>query len=259
MIQPSAEAKLVFGQIRHTRLRPVTNAFSYKVFSLLLPLRTLGQREFPGKLCRRNRFGLFSFHDADHGDGRASALGWLDEQLRNTGITDADGEVWLQTFPRVLGYVHNSASFWFCHRKDETLRAIVVEINSNHGTRHCYLLENEGDLLRWGAELRAKKVFQVSQLSKIEGDYRFRFLRTTRNEKGAAVERIVSHVDYHDNDGPLITASISGTVKPLSDGRLAWAFFRYPLMTLAVFARIHWQTLKLLVRGAPYYGRSGTL
>lgn len=257
MTDLSAEPRLVFGQVRHARLRPVKNAFSYKVFSLLLPLRTLGDHDFGSKLCRRNRFGLFSFHDSDHGDGRSSALEWIDAQLRDAGITDADGEVWLQTFPRVLGYVHNSASFWFCHRKDEALRAIVVEINSNHGTRHCYLLDNGDDTLRWGAELRAKKVFQVSQLSRVEGNYRFRFLRTIRSEQGAAAERIVSHVEYHDNDGPLISASVSGTVKPLSDIRLAWAFFRYPLMTLAVFARIHWQTLKLLLRGVPYYGRSG--
>lgn len=257
MTHTAAQAQLVFGQVRHTRHRPIRNAFSYQVFSLLLPLRALGKSDFASKLCRRNRFGLFSFHDSDHGDGKTPALEWIDEQLREAGITDADGEVWLQTFPRVLGYVHNSASFWFCHRKDESLRAIAVEINSNHGTRHCYLLDNDGSPLRWGAELRAKKVFQVSQLSRIEGDYRFRFLRTIRNEKGAAVERIVSHVEYHDNDGPLISASISGAVKSLSDLRLAWAFVRYPLMTLAVFARIHWQTLKLLIRGVPYYGRSG--
>ena len=257
MKQPSAEVQLVFGQVRHARLRPIKNAFSYKVFSLLLPLRSLGDGDIESKLCRRNRFGLFSFHDSDHGDGRTPALQWIDAQLQQAGITDADGEVWLQTFPRVLGYVHNSASFWFCHRKDGALRAIMVEINSNHGTRHCYLLEQDGGIVRWGAELTAKKVFHVSQLSRIEGDYRFRFLRTTRDEQGTAVERIVSNVEYHDNAGPLIRASISGAIKPLSDLRLAWAFFRYPLMTLAVFGRIHWQTLKMLVRGVPYYGRSG--
>ena len=250
--------QLCIGQVRHSRLRPAMNAFSYGVFTLMLPLRAIGDGPLGSKLCARNRFHLLSFHDRDHGDGKTPLLPWIETLLRTEGIADADGEIWLQTFPRVLGYVFNPVSFWFCHRQDDTLRAILVEINSNHGTRHCYLLENEGDMLRWGAELQAKKVFQVSQLSKIEGDYRFRFLRTTRSEQGAAVERIVSHVEYHDNEGLLISASISGEVKPLSDLRLAWAFFRYPLMTLAVFARIHWQTLKLLVRGVPYYGRRGT-
>lgn len=248
------QPQLGIGQVRHTRLRPARNAFAYPTFFLLLPMRSL--RAGVATALPHNRRGALSFWDADHGDGRADSLAWLEQLLQAEGIHDADGEVWLQTFPRILGYVHNSASFWFCHRKDGALRAVLAEVNSTHGTRHCYLLE-DGGALSWGAELRAAKAFHVSQLSTIEGGYRFRFLRTTRVEDGEPVERIVSRVDYHDDAGLLIQASISGNVEPMSDRRLAWAFFRYPLMTVGVFARIHWQAFKMIVRRVPFYGRSG--
>ena len=116
---------LSMGSVRHQRLRPAANTFSYGVFTLMLPLRTLGDGGLSSKLCSRNRFNLLSFYDRDHGDGKSPLLQWLDTLLRGEGITDADGEVWLQTFPRVLGYVFNPVSFWFCHRHDGALRAIV--------------------------------------------------------------------------------------------------------------------------------------
>ena len=115
----NAEPLLGFGQVRHTRLRPRRHAFAYGTFFLMLPMRTLAQGDRNSALAV-NRRGAISFHDVDHGDGRSAeqggALAWLDGLLQAEGIDDATGEVWLHTYPRVLGYTFKPVSFWYCHR-----------------------------------------------------------------------------------------------------------------------------------------------
>ena len=100
------------GEVRHTRLRPIHHAFRYPTYFLMLPLRSLAKAEAnmhahaaEASTLVRNRRALLSFYDRDHGDGRSDALAWLLELLASQGVNDADGEIWLQTYPRVLGYV----------------------------------------------------------------------------------------------------------------------------------------------------------
>jgi DUF1365 family protein len=226
---------LGLGRVRHTRLRPSHHAFDYATYFLLLPMRSLAAGA-PTELAI-NRAGLMSFHDVDHGDGRSAAQGgalaWLDELLLQEGITDATGEVWLHCYPRVLGYTFKPVSFWYCHAADGGLRAIVAEVNNTFGERHCYLLDQP----RWGQELVASKVFHVSPFCAIEGIYRFRFMRTA--------DRTVARVDHDDALGPLIQTSVSGTLMPATRTAQQRALWRFPLMTLMVMARIHWQALQL--------------
>jgi len=250
----TARAMISMGSVRHQRLRPASNVFSYGVFTLMLPLRTLGDSALGSKLCSRNRFNLLSFHDSDHGDGKTPLLLWIDQLLLSEGITDADGEVWLQTFPRVLGYVFNPVSFWFCHRHDGALRAIVCEVNNTFGERHCYLLDS-GGVMQWGQSHTASKVFHVSPFCAVDGSYRFRFMRTLQNIKGANTERIVARIDYHDAQGPLLLTSVSGKLRALNDVRAAQAFLRYPLMSFGVIARIHWQALRLFIKRVPFFSK----
>ena len=248
------QALLSMGRVRHTRLRPAQNTFSYGVFTLMLPLRTLGGAALPSRLCSRNRFNVMSFYDRDHGDGETPLLQWIDQLLKSEQVDDADGEIWLQTFPRVLGYVFNPVSFWYCHRSNGELRAIICEVNNTFGERHCYLLDT-GGVMPWGVSLTAKKVFHVSPFCAVEGSYRFRFMRTTQTIDGKDIERIVARIDYDDNEGPLLLTSVSGVLSQLSNASATEACLRHPLMTFGVIARIHWQALRLFIKRVPFFSK----
>ena len=244
---PQPQALLGFGEVRHARLRPVRNAFAYRTYFLMLPMRTLHREGF-GALAH-NRVAALSFYDTDHGDGRGAAQGgalaWLDALLASEGIHDADGEVWLHCYPRVLGFTFKPVSFWYCHRADGTLRAVLVEVNNTFGERHCYLLDQP----QFGVEWHADKVFHVSPFCPVEGRYRFRFMVTPD------WQRTVARIDYDDASGPLLQTSVSGRLVALDAASVRRALWRYPVMTLGVVLHIHWQALKLFIQRAPFFGK----
>jgi DUF1365 family protein len=277
-----ATALIGWGQVRHTRHRPAHHAFAYPTAFLMLPMRSLvlegireqglaPTRELSHELVSStdrdilwerapareseptalaiNRRAWFAFHDADHGDGRPAetggALAWLDALLNKEGIHDATGEVWLQAFPRVLGHAFKPVSFWYAHRADGSLAAIVAEVNNTFGERHCYLLPEP----QYGQTMLAHKVFHVSPFCDVQGEYRFRFMRTQHNGQ----HRIVARVDHGDADGPLIDTSWSGVLEPATAAALRRVMWRFPLLTLGVVARIHWHALLLWLKKVPFW------
>ncbi|KQV90382.1 hypothetical protein ASD15_24090 [Massilia sp. Root351] len=245
--------QLCLGQVRHKRLRPVRNAFSYGVFYLRVPVHALAAGVPALRWFSRNRLNLLSFHDADHGDGAQPLHAWIGGLLQRHGVHDADGAVWLQTMPRVLGYLFNPVSFWFCHRADGSLRAVLCDVRNTFGERHLYLLENGGAIAN-GALLQAEKAFHVSPFLPLRGSYRFRFVRAQRGaEPGAGGDRHLACIDYLDGPELALSTSISGTAQPLSDGAVLRACAMHPLLTLAVMARIHWQALRLWCKRTPFF------
>ncbi len=277
-----ATALIGWGQVRHTRHRPAHHAFAYPNAFLMLPMRSLAlegireqglahtrepshelvsstdrdilwerapARESEPTALAINRRAWFAFHDADHGDGRPAetggALAWLDALLNKEGIHDATGEVWLQAFPRVLGHAFKPVSFWYAHRADGSLSAIVAEVNNTFGERHCYLLPEP----QYGQTILAHKVFHVSPFCDVQGEYRFRFMRTQHNGQ----DRIVARVDHGDADGPLIDTSWSGVLEPATAAALRRVMWRFPLLTFGVVARIHWHALLLWLKKVPFW------
>ena len=239
--------QIYFGSVTHARLRPRRNAFRYRVFFMRLPLSQLERIRKP--LFSVNRWNLFSFHFADHGarDG-SPPLPWIRKLLERERIENADGEVVLQTFPRVLGYVFNPVSFWLCHDRNGGLRAIVCEVNNTFGEHHNYLLTHaDGALIGPEDVLETRKVFHVSPFCEVAGKYAFRFSSTA--------SRCHVKIDYDDPDGRLLLTSIRGRASAFSVGGLLRAFLLYPWMTLGVMARIHWQALKLWIGGVPFVAK----
>jgi DUF1365 family protein len=250
----AADILIGHGQVRHVRLRPARHAFDYAAYFVLLPMRHLQSKMRQPESTNTdalalNRPGLLSFYDADHGDGRSpeqgGALAWLESLLVEAKVQDADGEIWLQTFPRVLGYTFKPVSFWYCHRQDQSLAAIVAEVHNTFGERHCYLLHEP----KWGITAQADKVFHVSPFCDVSGHYQFRFMRTLVN----GTERIVARVDHSDKEGPLIQTSQSGKLVPATANEIRRTFWQYPLWTFAVVMRIHWHALLLWLKRVPFF------
>ena len=243
-------ARIGFGEVRHRRLAPIEHEFAYPTCFLMLPMRSLRRQADPA--LARNRRAPFGFRDADHGDGRADSLAWLDDLLAGAGIGDADGEVWLHCIPRVFGLAFKPVSFWYAHRADGSLAAIVVEVNNTFGERHCYLLAGTG--LGFGRTLSAAKVFHVSPFCETRGDYAFRFMRTDLaacDGRGRTAVRVELHVD----GAPMLLTSVSGRIEPLTAATIRTALWTLPAMTLVIVARIHWHALKLWLKKLPIVGK----
>ena len=235
---------LYSGKVFHRRYETTGHAFVYPALFLCFPLSR--RRELAGGLMGYNRFNLFSFHEADHGDG-VDALAWIRGLLRKEGLDlYADGEVWLQTQPRILGFVFNPVSFWYCHDRAGTLRVVVAEVNNTFGERHLYRL-TAADLGAIGPRtvLSCRKVFHVSPFFPVEGEYRFR--------PGQQGDRRTVAIDYLRGGRPALKTVVTGLARSLTTSSLLKVLFEQGWSTLLVVLRIHWQALKLWRKGAVFH------
>jgi DUF1365 family protein len=165
---------IVDGAIGHRRRRPVVNAFRYPAFCLRLPLSRLA--ELPSRGIALDRRGAIAFHERDHGPRDGSPLlPWIRARLAREGV-DADGEVVLHAFPRMLGYVFNPVSFWVAYDRRGAVRAVLAQVNNTFGEQHEYLVAHaDRRPIRDGEPLEARKVFHVSPFCDVRGRYAFRF------------------------------------------------------------------------------------
>ena len=159
---------------------------------------------------------------------------------------DADGEIWLQTQPRILGFVFNPVSFWYCHDHNQQLRAVVCEVNNTFGERHCYLLTAADQaVISAASPLHCQKMFHVSPFFPVDGEYRFRFHQQD-NKRTVAI-------NYWHNQQLRLKTVITGSAMPLSPANLVKTFARLGWNTALVVSRIHWQALKLWRKGAVFH------
>ena len=229
------------GKVLHTRLRPRRHRLSYRVFALLLDLDEL--ETMRSRVLGVARPGRLGFRAADHGDGVTPLREWAAGLLADAGIDWDGGRIELLCYPRMLGFVFNPLTVWFCRSRSGELRGILYEVHNTHGERHTYVLPAHLS----GGEVRheAPKAFFVSPFMPPDCLYRFRI-------EPAEKDVVVSIIE-HDSDGPLLAASFTGERQALSDRALLALLLRYPLMTLKVVAGIHWEAAKLLAKGFRFF------
>jgi len=230
---------LYAGRVTHRRLRPRHHRLGYKIFQVLLDLDELPDLDRRLRLFSRGRFNLFGFYDRDHGDGAGDLRVYVRRVLDEAGIAFDDGPVRLLCMPRMLGYVFNPISLFFCHARSGDLVAILYEVNNTFGQRHSYLFPVHGadSVVRH----ECAKAFYVSPFMTMDMDYAFE-----AEPPGARVSTVIRG---SDDDGLLITAAFAGERSELSDAVLLRAFVAHPLLTLMVVAGIHWEAIKILLKG----------
>jgi DUF1365 family protein len=232
------ESCLYRGEVMHRRLRPFGHRFVYRVFSLLVDIDRLPKLGL--RLLSHNRFNLFALHDRDHGPRDGSPLRpWVERELRAAGIALEGGRIFLHCFPRLLGYVFNPISIYWCYGAEGRLRAVLCEVKNTLGEQCTYVLPagKPGPL----RATRAKTMY-VSPFIAMDARYRFRL-----DDPEACLKLVIAE---SDRDGPLLLATHTAQRRALSDRTLLGAFLAFPFLTAKVIVAIHWQALRLWLKGA---------
>ena len=232
------------GRVIHRRHGARTHRLEYRVFSLFLDLDELGELDKRLRPLNYNRRGFFSFHDRDHGTGDGGSLkSWVADQLSDAGMTDTGGPVCLLCYPRVLGYVFNPLSVYYCYTSAGRLQALIYEVGNTHGERHCYLIpaSEENGMVQHACD----KKFYVSPFLPMDCRYNFR-----ARLPGKVLSLLIRETR---NSEPVLDAWFTGQHRSLSDRTLLRLGLRLPLLTLKVIAGIHWEALKLWLKGLPVY------
>lgn len=236
-------AAIYRGEVVHERLRPKHHKLRYRVFSLLVDLDQIAELGQSFRLFSHNRFNLFSFHDRDHGPGDGHDLaGHIRALLAQAGLADYGARILLLSYPRMLGYVFNPLSVYFCLDGAGRIGAVAYEVSNTFHERKTYLLAAEGG---GGGSLYQKcaKSFYVSPFNTARGAYSFHIQPPD--------ERVGIGVALRDEQGPLLRAHFAGAREPMSERTLAKLALRYPLMTLKVIGGIHLEALRLWWKGVP--------
>lgn len=240
MTSPLASA-LYPGHVTHHRLRPREHRLAYRVWSMLLDLDELAELDRRLRFFSVDRFNLFSFHARDRGDGTGRDLKeQVENTMRRAGITPDGGPIRLFTMPRLLGWAFNPLSIFFCHARDGRLVAILWEVDNTFGERHGYLITVEETV---GGEIRQRcdKAFHVSPFMDMDQTYAFRV------KPPADLFSLV--IDVHDADGRILGARHLARREDLTDRALLRLCLAVPFLTLRVVGGIHWEALKLWLKG----------
>jgi len=239
---------LYAGTVMHQRLRPARHRLRYRMFALLLDLDELSSLDRRLRWFSLNRFNVFSLHERDYGDVRSGDGGGLracvERQLRAAGLP-VGGAIRVLTMPRILGYAFNPLSVYFCDDATGALRALIYEVNNTFGERHSYVIEVDAGERDGRRVVQAcAKQLRVSPFLPHDLRYVFR-VEAPRPERAALSIGIV----VNDALGALVNARFDAERRALDDGALVRAFFSHPLLTLKVIAAIHWEALRLMLKG----------
>jgi DUF1365 family protein len=229
------------GRVTHVRHTPFTHRFGYRMWMMSVDLDETAETP----LFRRNRPGLVSLHDADHGPRDGTALRpWVEAHLARLRLDRFAARIRFMMIPRVLGYAFNPIALFACHDASGRLGAVIHQVKNTFGDQTAYALpvaDPSGTI-----EQAAAKRMHVSPFFDMRGGYRFAF-----NDPACDEFRLT--IRYGADDQPRMTAFMRLQSRPLTDGALARLLLAMPLMPAKVFAAIHWEALRLKLRGARYH------
>lgn len=217
-------------RIWHSRRTPLANSFTYRTYLWLVDLDDLPQLPWPLRL-------LASFRSLDHlGDPRRSIRANVDAFVHERGVDLHGGKILMLGHARVLGYVFNPITLYWCHGLDGVLVCIIAEVHNTYRQRYAYLLYPDGR-----GRARTPKEFYVSPFNPVDGSYRMSLPQPK--------ERLALAVVLDRPDGSRFAATVRGTAMPASPWTLLCAAARHPWSTAAVSVRIRRQGIGLYLRG----------
>lgn len=241
-------ADMYVSKVMHRRLFPVQYRFTYRIFGFLIHLNKLDQLSRKSFLLSYNRFNVFSFYTRDHGRRDGSSLTqWAAQQLASQGIASENLNIYLHCMPRVLGYTFNPISYWFCYTSEHKLLAVLVEVHNTFGDQHTYLLPADDVDATDSVRASKAKNFHVSPFINMEASYEFRISQPD--------ETFSAMIREHQDEKLMLVAGQHGKRSNISSTSLLKAFFSLPLMTLKVMAMIHWQAIKIYLKGGSFHRR----
>ena len=241
------KSSLYVGQVYHRRRRPKEHVLKYSVFTLLLDLAEIKALASSMWLFSYNRFNLLGFHDKDFGENKEESLpGYVGRKLREAEIEQQPSRILLSCYPRILGFVFNPLSLFYCLNEQGRCFAVVHEVHNTFGERHAYVLPvtNESDTTDWINQSADKELF-VSPFADMNMQYQFRL--------NVPAERQVIVIKASDEQGVLITASYAAKQETLCASRLLKLFIMFPFQSAKVVAGIHWEALRLYIKGVPWF------
>ncbi|MBK5935393.1 DUF1365 domain-containing protein [Halorhodospira halophila] len=239
---------LYVGGVTHRRSIAPQYHFRYRYAAFLFDVDGLPALDARCRLFAYNRSGPISLHDRDYGPRDGTPLRpWIDSVLAERGLDTADGRVLLLTVPRVLNHAFNPLSVWFCLDRDERPRAVLCEVHNTFGEVYGYLLHQDGAPMPFPIRSQATKVFHVSPFLPVDGEYRFRF--------SALTESLAVAIGYHGEEGRRLSAVQTGERRSLTDGQLLRILGRLPPPGIRALVGIHWQALKIYLRGGRFHSK----
>ena len=234
----SGEPRLYDCQITHTRTFPLRNVFTYGTYLWFVDLDQL-PRFGPGLRW------LADFRARDHlGDPDRSIKENLQAFARTRGVDTEGGRITMLAHARVLGYVFNPLTVYWCHRADGTVACVVAEVHNTYGQRHAYLLHTDDR-----GRAQVPKEFYVSPFYPVDGRYRMSLPEPGQGPRPAGDGKLALAITLRRPDGRTFTAGVRGRPVPASRRCLIWAAIQHPASTITVSARIRWQGIKLYLRG----------
>jgi uncharacterized protein len=238
----SMRSGLYVGTVVHKRLMPHRHAFSYRVFALCLNVDEIDRIHSELRLFSRNAQNVLSFWDRDLGEARDQPVGDKARRLlADAGLEDFGCSIELVCYPRVLGYVFNPLSVYFCRNDEGRLGAIIYEVTNTFGERRAYLIEvpqQRGTI----AQACAKELY-VSPFTAPTGTYSF-------HVRPPGADLLVG-VAFRDAQGPVLKTHFRAERFDLNDGIVLRQLVGNPMMTLKVIGAIHYEAARLWLKGIP--------